>query len=142
MARPEDCKTWNALRPAALAYPTEILDSLLTRLEEPDARNRWDNPLLNVLADDPIGPIADQVAKHLLTPTYNPVPYQSTVVRPVAGTNYLHERDGAIRAIADGVLQAVREGWAATAGAAGISVPGTNAKVVLPSRGIVEYIWM
>ncbi|KAI9355055.1 protein KTI12 [Zopfochytrium polystomum] len=136
IAPPTQCIEWNASRPAATAYPRATLDSLLTRLEEPDARHRWDRPLLTLLPTDPVAHIADDLVAALLAPAHRPTPNQSTATHPVADTNYLHETDSTVRAVADAVLAAVRDGAATAAGAAGVAVPGTGTRVVLPSKGV------
>ena len=39
---------WNAVRPAQQAYSAAVFADLWGRFEEPDARNRWDQPLFRV----------------------------------------------------------------------------------------------
>ena len=41
-------RAWNAARPAQDAYSGAVLDDLWRRFEEPDSRNRWDQPLFRV----------------------------------------------------------------------------------------------
>ncbi|KAJ3304335.1 kti12, chromatin associated, partial [Blyttiomyces sp. JEL0837] len=129
MATPEDTIKWNSSRPSDQAYPPEIHSSLLTRLEEPDSRNRWDNPLYSVLSTDPL---PDQLIPTLLEPSARLTPNQSVAMKPLAETNYLHEMDAKVKAVADCVMSFVRDGG----GGGMVKVPGTDVQVVVPSRGI------
>lgn len=44
----EICKTLNQTLDESVRYPDEIFEQLLFRFEEPDSKNRWDSPLLEV----------------------------------------------------------------------------------------------
>ncbi|GAA6013624.1 hypothetical protein JCM10207_004794 [Rhodosporidiobolus poonsookiae] len=49
---PDQCKAWNAARPAESAYAELTLDNLISRFEEPNGAARWDSPLVIVAAGD------------------------------------------------------------------------------------------
>ncbi|KAJ3113193.1 kti12, chromatin associated [Phlyctochytrium bullatum] len=141
MASEENVRKWNADRATKGedAYPPDILESLLPRLEEPNQFNRWDFPLFNSAPDDPEPPLA------LIIPSIIPVhpnllagtaaatttdastpldgriltssmaaldltPNQSTKTRPVARAGYLEGLDSAVRAVGDAVMARVRDG--------------------------------
>ncbi|KAJ1564606.1 kti12, chromatin associated [Cladochytrium tenue] len=130
---PADCETRNAARATDDdAYPPAVLASLLTRLEEPDARHRWDSPLLTLLPDDVSGEAAARLADLLWRPAHRPAPNQSVATRPLAHTNYVHEADAAVRA----VVTAVSAAAASTAASSAVAVPGTTVRVSLPPRAV------
>jgi protein KTI12 len=130
MTTPEAARAWNATRPADEAYPSEIFESLVTRLEEPDPRNRWDSPLFPLLPTDPI---PANFASDLLL-AKRPNPNASVATRPLADTNYLHEMDLAIRKVADRVMEACRNGEAGEI-VVGSSSAG-KVTVMVPSKGV------
>ncbi|KAI9324916.1 chromatin associated protein KTI12 [Obelidium mucronatum] len=127
MATHADVVGWNA---ASGHYPEDILHSLLGRLEEPDARNRWDSPLLCLMPNDELPPTFIHSLVHT---TVHLAPSQSIALKPVAETNYLHEMDLTLKAISDAVLEAVRSGFMS---GGELKVPGTDSKVLVPSKGI------
>ncbi|KAJ3028186.1 UNVERIFIED_CONTAM: kti12, chromatin associated [Siphonaria sp. JEL0065] len=127
MARNEDVAAWNA---ASKNYPDDVLQSLLGRLEEPDARNRWDSPLLCLLSTDSLPPTFIHALVHS---SVHLAPSQSIALKPVAETNYLHEMDSTLKAICNAVLEALRSGFMS---GGELKVPGTDARVLVPSKGI------
>ncbi|KAJ3132227.1 kti12, chromatin associated [Physocladia obscura] len=127
MAKPEEVISWNAI---SSQYPPEVLQSLLGRLEEPDGRNRWDSPLLCLLPDDPFPP---SFIHNLIHSSVHQTPSQSIALKPVAETNYLHEMDSTLKSICDAILEAIQSGLMS---GGELKVPGTDAKVLVPSKGI------
>ncbi|KAJ3139404.1 kti12, chromatin associated [Irineochytrium annulatum] len=120
---------WNSERDASTAYPPDIMHSLLPRFEEPDSRNRWDNPLFSSLPDEE-SPSPDLVATLLTAKPFQP--NLSVALKPVAETNYLHEMDSAVRAVGDAVMGCVREGRVGDV----VVVAGCDVKVRIPGRGV------
>ncbi len=47
----ETAEAWNAGRPPAEAYSEAVFTDLWRRYEEPDSRNRWDQPLFRLDAE-------------------------------------------------------------------------------------------
>jgi protein KTI12 len=128
VCRPEETTKWNNARPKETAYPPDIHENLITRLEEPDSRNRWDSPLFSLIAEDSI---PDSLLVAILeAPKLRP--NDSTQAKPLADTNYLNEQDVVLKSVADAVLEAVRNGFQGGE----VKVPGTTATVTLPSKGI------
>jgi protein KTI12 len=75
-ATPVDkCREWNEAREPSERYNSELLDSLAMRFEEPDSRNRWDNPLFTIVTDDKL-PL--ERIKEALFEQKPPKPNQST----------------------------------------------------------------
>ncbi|KAJ3102557.1 hypothetical protein HDU97_000426 [Phlyctochytrium planicorne] len=143
MASPETCRNYNSSRasdPTQDSYPTDLLESLLTRLEEPNPSNRWDYPLFTSIPEDPSPPyklLVPSMIPTLLIPSSTPsttipstnietadvifpnrgtkdaltlTPNQSTKTQPVAEAGYLEKLDKAVKAVSDAVMNAVREG--------------------------------
>ncbi|ORY47310.1 chromatin associated protein KTI12 [Rhizoclosmatium globosum] len=133
MAKEEDVIRWNS---ESKQYPSEVLQGLLGRLEEPNAMNRWDSPLLNLSPDDPL---PATFIHSLVHTSLQQAPSQSIALKPVAETNYLHEMDSTLKAICDAVLEAVRSGLLS---GGELKVPGTDAKVLVPSKGMRNYFLM
>ncbi|KAJ3231814.1 kti12, chromatin associated [Chytriomyces hyalinus] len=127
VATNDNARTWNTL---ASHYPSDVFDSLLGRLEEPDARNRWDSPLLQLMPDDELPP---SFVHNMVHASVQQAPSQSIALKPLAETNYLHEMDLTLKAISDAVLEASRGGFMS---GGELKVPGTDVKVLVPSKGV------
>ncbi|KAI9032602.1 chromatin associated protein KTI12-domain-containing protein [Phycomyces nitens] len=125
----EMARQWNAARPDG--YEPTVFDELVTRYEEPEARNRWDSPLFTVIYDDkeiPGDKIWDAVI--LRKP---PPPNLSTVTKPVSDTNYVYELDKATLEIINAVIEGQKEYGP---GGMPMTVPRSSEKVVNPSRTV------
>ncbi|KAL0074164.1 chromatin associated protein KTI12 [Phycomyces blakesleeanus] len=122
-------REWNATRTDG--YEPIVFDELVTRYEEPEARNRWDSPLFTVIYDDkeiPGDKIWDAVI--LRKP---PPPNLSTVTKPVSDTNYVYELDKATLEIINAVIEGQKEFGP---GGMPMTVPRSSEKVVNPSRTV------
>ncbi|KAJ8661227.1 hypothetical protein O0I10_002976 [Lichtheimia ornata] len=123
-------KEWNTARGEA-GYDEQVFDELVTRYEEPDARNRWDSPLFTVIYDDADVP-GDKMwdAVILRKP---PPPNQSTISKPVSTTNYVYELDKVTLEIINAVVEGQKEFGA---GGMPMVVPRASQKVINPSRTV------
>ncbi|CDH52294.1 protein kti12 homolog [Lichtheimia corymbifera JMRC:FSU:9682] len=123
-------KEWNKARGEA-GYDEQVFDELVTRYEEPDARNRWDSPLFTVIFDDADVP-GDKMwdAVILRKP---PPPNQSTISKPVSTTNYVYELDKVTLEIINAVVEGQKEFGA---GGMPMVVPRASQKVINPSRTV------
>ncbi|KAI9316351.1 chromatin associated protein KTI12-domain-containing protein [Dichotomocladium elegans] len=122
-------KEWNKARDTDEKYDDTVLDELVTRYEEPDARNRWDAPLFTVIYDDATVP-GDQIwdAVILRKP---PPPNMSTISKPVSSTNYVYELDR----VTDEIIKAVVKGQQEYGQGGGPMVmPGATTRVINPPR--------
>ncbi|ORY95672.1 chromatin associated protein KTI12 [Syncephalastrum racemosum] len=122
-------KEWNAQR--ADGYDETVFDELVTRYEEPEARNRWDAPLFTVIYDDenvPGDAIWDAVI--LRRP---PPPNLSTISKPVSDTNYVYELDKVTLEIINAVVEGQKEHGP---GGLPMVVPNASEKVVNPARSV------
>ncbi|KAJ3214015.1 hypothetical protein HDU67_002159 [Dinochytrium kinnereticum] len=160
MVSSDTCREWNQARsadPIQDTYPPEVLESLLTRLEEPNALVRWDHPLFTSIADDPTPPLHTLIPAMIppvilpsstptsTTPTHSTTdltPNQSTKTRPIAEAGYLEGLDLAVKAVSESVMLAVRDGMAGECivpvGLIGVDGKTKTLKVtvMLPSRGV------
>ena len=120
-------------------YDPVLFESLCSRLEEPDGRNRWDAPLFTVLPQDPplthsqqsTGCIALQIVEAVIN-RKAARPNLSTVVKPLAETNYLHDMDQVTNDIVEAFIQAQKDG---RTGSVGLS-PHSSCKLLVPSRHV------
>ncbi|CDK27249.1 unnamed protein product [Kuraishia capsulata CBS 1993] len=103
LAPTEICFQWNSARPAAERWDEDLLKSLIMRYEEPDARNRWDSPLIGVAYDDqnlPFEEIWESVAlKKGLRPN------NATVLKPASSMSFLQELDQLTSSVVNKVVQ-------------------------------------
>ncbi|KAJ3404014.1 hypothetical protein CcCBS67573_g06340 [Chytriomyces confervae] len=127
VATNDNARTWNTLKSH---YPSDVFDSLLGRLEEPDARNRWDSPLLTLMPEDEL---PASFVHNMVHASVQQAPSQSIALKPLAETNYLHEMDLTLKAISDAVLEASRSGFMS---GGELKVPGTDVRVLVPSKGV------
>lgn len=127
-------------------------EELVTRYEEPEARNRWDSPLFTVIYDDESIP-GDKIwdAVILRKP---PPPNMSTISvsinadrihwfflllirtigqKPVSDTNYVYELDRVTLEIINAVIEGQKEFGP---GGLPMAVPNATAKVINPVRTI------
>lgn len=122
-------KEWNAQRTDG--YDDTVFDELVTRYEEPEARNRWDAPLFTVIYDDenvPGDAIWDAVI--LRRP---PPPNLSTISKPVSDTNYVYELDKVTLEIINAVVEGQKEYGP---GGLPMTVPNASEKVVNTARSV------
>ncbi|KAI8611385.1 chromatin associated protein KTI12, partial [Chytriomyces sp. MP71] len=127
MATTDQVHEWNS---QTNQYSKETFASLMGRLEEPEARNRWDSPLLALMPDDEL---PASFIHSMVHASVQQAPSQSIALKPLAETNYLHEMDQALKSICDAVLEASRSGLMS---GGELKVPGTDARVLVPSKGI------
>ncbi|KAK9760975.1 kti12, chromatin associated, variant 2 [Basidiobolus ranarum] len=123
-----EAKKWNSERPDG--YEAQIFDELVTRYEEPEARNKWDSPLFTVLWDDPTVP-AEEIWNALVLKKAPP-PNLSTVSKPAIETNYLYELDK----VTQDIVNAVLEEQKSNLGSYTVTIPNSTMKVKLPARSI------
>ncbi|KAG0169271.1 hypothetical protein DFQ28_002989 [Apophysomyces sp. BC1034] len=125
----DKAKEWNSNRDNN--YDETVFDELVTRYEEPDARNRWDSPLFTVIYDDETIP-GDKIWDAIML-RKPPPPNLSTVTKPVSDTNYVYELDKMTLEIINAVVEGQKEYGA---GGLPMAVPRSSQKVVNPSRSI------
>ncbi|KAK9768426.1 kti12, chromatin associated [Basidiobolus ranarum] len=124
----EEAKKWNSER--SDGYDAQIFEELVTRYEEPEARNKWDSPLFMVLWSDETIPTEE--IWNALVLKKAPPPNLSTVSKPVTETNYLYELDKVTQEIVNAVLEEQKSNL----GSYKVVIPGTSMKVQLPARSI------
>jgi len=120
-------REWNTARTDG--YGVTIFDELVTRYEEPEARNRWDSPLFTVLYDD--ATIPEEGIWNAVILQKPPPPNLSTVVKPVSETNYLYELDKVTQDIITAMLEGQKD---LGPGGKFITVPHTPRQVRNPAR--------
>ena len=66
------------------AYPSELLNNLIFRYEEPSTHSRWDKPLFTVPYDDPEPPVSDifEALTGVVLPTEKPTLPSLTTLAP------------------------------------------------------------
>ncbi|XP_034946191.1 protein KTI12 homolog [Chelonus insularis] len=93
----------NEQKPDDDKYSREIFDSLITRYEPPDSKNRWDAPLFSVTLHDKL-PLDDiYKSLYLVKP---PKPNMSTEPVPLLSTNTLFQLNKITQEIIDEILEA------------------------------------
>ncbi|KAI8138126.1 chromatin associated protein KTI12-domain-containing protein [Fennellomyces sp. T-0311] len=124
-------KEWNEKREPAAAYDSTVFDELVTRYEEPDAKNRWDSPLFTVIYDDETVP-GDKIwdAVILRKP---PPPNMSTISKPVSDTSYVYKLDKVTLEIINAFTGGQKEFGP---GGLPMVVPHASSKVINPSRSV------
>ncbi|XP_077452722.1 protein KTI12 homolog [Stigmatopora argus] len=120
----EVSSAWNTNRDAKEQYTQDILNALVLRFEAPDSRNRWDNPLFNILQDStlPFEAISDALFKRKAPP-----PNQSTQSQPLSSANFLYELDK----VTQDVLMAIFNAQKTSVPGDRICVPGATEKIEL-----------
>jgi len=70
------------------AYPSELLNNLIFRYEEPSTHSRWDKPLFTVPYSDPIPPVSDifEALTGVVLPTETPAPTLPSLTNTLAST--------------------------------------------------------
>ncbi|ORX89304.1 chromatin associated protein KTI12 [Basidiobolus meristosporus CBS 931.73] len=124
----DKAKQWNSER--SDGYDPQIFDELVTRYEEPEAKNKWDSPLFTVLWEDATVPAEDIWSAIVLKKA--PPPNLSTVSKPVTETNYLYELDKVTQEIVNAVLEEQKNNL----GSYAVSISNSSIKVQLPARSI------
>eukprot|EP01083_Nonionella_stella_P198501 728743_1 len=119
----ETCRERNNAR-TSNKYPEEIFEDLVSRLEIPNSKNRWDSPLFTVKEseDIPLAAIADAVLHGNIKKAS-----MSTIKAKPDSANSLHEADQTVRAIERTLLDAQRQGLAGGA----IQVPDSRETLCL-----------
>lgn len=117
-------RAWNSAREPSQSYTQQVFDELVVRLETPDSRNRWDQPLFILYPDDPL-PCEDIYSSLFLRKP--PPPNQSTQTQPLSESNFLHQLD---RLTQDVVRCAVEAQHSSQPGEQ-ISVPSSRVRLVL-----------
>jgi len=120
----EKCWAWNTSRADSEQYSEEILNALTMRYEEPDARNRWDSPLITVQAEDTL-PL-DLISEALLHGK-SLKPNQSTQSQPLSSTNFLYELDKRTQEVVNIIIQAQK----ISVPGDDVTIPGTQDKIHL-----------
>lgn len=126
----ETCFEWNSHRTEG-QWDAGLMKALIMRYEEPDGRNRWDSPLINIGYDDAKAPI-DEIWQAIVLDT--PLkPNHSVEVKPASATNYLQELDRQTSAV---VIQIQRDQELNSGGSLAIRVGSKPATVELPPTAV------
>jgi len=117
-------KEWNKNCDKNECYTDEVMDALTMRFEQPDDRNRWDNPLFVVLPDDefPNEGILDALLKRLAPP-----PNQSTQSKPLSSAGFLHDLDRRTQEVVSAIMESQRTSFVGDS----ISIPNCSEKMTL-----------
>lgn len=104
-------------------YGAAAIASLISRFEDPDARNRWDAPLFIVTQNDilPMNDITEAIL-HKIPPR----PNLSTVVKPLTDSNYVYELERGCQKITEAILERAMQNQFGS-----IVVPGTKENINL-----------
>eukprot|EP00735_Rhodelphis_limneticus_P007237 TRINITY_DN19743_c0_g1::TRINITY_DN19743_c0_g1_i1::g.11302::m.11302 TRINITY_DN19743_c0_g1::TRINITY_DN19743_c0_g1_i1::g.11302 ORF type:complete len:277 (+),score=25.25,sp/Q4KLF3/KTI12_XENLA/40.37/6e-76,KTI12/PF08433.5/6.1e-89,AAA_33/PF13671.1/6.7e-14,AAA_18/PF13238.1/3.3e-09,AAA_17/PF13207.1/9.1e-08,APS_kinase/PF01583.15/1.4e-05,Zeta_toxin/PF06414.7/6.1e-05,AAA/PF00004.24/0.00023,AAA/PF00004.24/4.9e+03,AAA_28/PF13521.1/0.00069,MobB/PF03205.9/0.0022,MobB/PF03205.9/4.8e+03,SRP54/PF00448.17/0.0036,Mg len=88
-------------------YDDAVFEGLFTRFEEPDPRNRWDNPLFSIIANEDV-PMADIIS--CIVEGKQLRPNQATKLIKTGTTNLLFEMDRITKEIEDSIYKQQSQG--------------------------------
>lgn len=103
-------------------WPTDLLNQLIQRYEEPNAQTRWDSPLIPVLAsDDSLQSLSDSIYRALFPQLYRDgsdreadkllnslKPNNATIMKPATQTNSLQVLDSETSAVVKKLMSALQ----------------------------------
>jgi protein KTI12 len=120
-------------------YDASIIENLVSRMEEPDGRNRWDAPLFIIIESDLAlstkTKTIDEITNAIVHKT-PPKPNLSTINTPKLQSSYLQELDLRTTQIMDALVEAQKNGRHGA-----IVVPNSRMHAQLPSRSITLSEW-
>ncbi|TDL26087.1 chromatin associated protein KTI12 [Rickenella mellea] len=133
-ATPDLSREWNAARDAQDAYPSEILENLIVRFEEPSSMVRWDSPLFTVDRTDDDVP-GEQIWTAITSGVVKP-PNAGTSKAAVAPTDALHTLEHTSAAMVTEIMSQ----QSANPGMGGVATlplsDSLRPKITLPLRNI------
>jgi protein KTI12 len=121
-------------------YDPSMFGNLISRMEEPDGRNRWDAPLFIVIENDSrLSSLESKTSGEIIDAIIHkapPKPNLSTINTPKLESSYLQQLDLITTQITDALMDAKKNGRNGA-----IIVPSSNVPVQLPSRAIAISEW-
>ncbi|CUS20654.1 LAQU0S01e11562g1_1 [Lachancea quebecensis] len=114
---------WNeSTADGRVPWPTDLLNQLIQRYEEPNSQTRWDSPLIPVLAsEDSLQNLAEPICKALFPQLYRSdndreadkllnslKPNNATILKPATQTNSLQVLDSETTAVVKKVMSALQ----------------------------------